>query len=113
MSTQRTTATPSALPFDLSAPVTKPRPKKSTKTAATTPKAGVHTTRNLEQVRKAKTAKRSSRQSASAAHNQWRLDERTRQTGKAGIASARQVLASARQQRFAEMGDISASPTAA
>ncbi len=95
-----------------------PTPKPTAKAKPTTPSAATSSTRrkaqtapsaprtalqdrNLAAVREAKAAKAAaatSRRNRTAAS--WQLDETTRQTGRAGLAAAREALLAARKAQF-------------
>lgn len=94
MSTQLAFEQSPSLPFDLSG-------------APRTPRRG-RRPNNLEQLRKTRDAKTSSarRTGARTSSGEWRIDETTKQAGRAGIASARQALASARRDRFDEASQL-------
>ncbi len=114
MSTQLVPAETPSLPFGT--PVTTDARKPALKAGRTGSSARRSRPQqaNVEQVRKARQATASRKTTApsrrtsarTSAAAQWRLDEGTKQAGRAGIASARQALASARRHQFDDLGEL-------
>lgn len=76
-----------------------------TKAPAATPAASASTARPLRG--RATTARRPASRRAVHWQGQWRLDERTREVGRAGVASARAALAAAHRDEDTDLRQAS------
>lgn len=118
MSTQFAFAETNALPFGTgpsNAGTTASRTRSAGKAA---PSANRSQQKNVDGVRRTRKARQTSvrgtdPRSTTKGLGQWRLDEGTKQAGRAGIASAREAIASARRHQFDSGSDITELPEAA
>lgn len=119
MSTQFAFAETNALPFGTGPSTARTRRSAA---AASAGKAVPSTSRsqqhNVDGVRRTRKARKTTIQGtgfkgAVKAPGQWRLDEGTKQAGRAGIASAREAIASARRHQFEAGSDFAELPEAA